>query len=329
MFKYESVDKRKDFVMSLAPVVIFTFNRLKHTKKTIEALKKNILASESDIYIYSDGARNKEEEKKVNEVRQYLKEVDGFKSVSVIEAQKNKGLANSVINGVTEIINQYGRVIVLEDDLVASKYFLEYMNEALNLYGDREDIWSISGYIPNVEMPDDYNNEVCLIRRGSSWGWGTWKDRWNLNDWDVLDYNDFKKNRKKNKAFNEAGGDLSYMLEDQMKGRINSWAIRWVYSQYKKQMWSVYPTKSFVKNIGTDLSGTHSSSTDKYEVELTDKMIKLNIKISVNKVICNNFKKFYDLTFSGYIAVFIKKIGLYKQARKIRNTIISTIKIRK
>lgn len=312
--------------MNLAPVVIFTFNRLEHTKKTIEALKKNIFASESEVYIYSDGARNTEEGKKVNEVRQYLKKVDGFKSVSVIEAENNKGLANSVLNGVTEIINRYSNVIVLEDDLVTSKYFLKYMNEGLSLYETRKDIWSLSGYGPNIEIPNEYKDDIYVTKRGSSWGWSTWKDRWNLNDWDIKQYKEFKKDRRKVNLFNECGKDLSHMLEDQIKGRIDSWAVRWVYNQFNYNMWTIYPIKSLVKNIGNDLSGTHTSATDNYTVEINNKNVNFNVNISENKVVSNNFKKIYDKNFSGYLALVIKKIGLYKQARKIRNKIILMIK---
>lgn len=311
--------------MSLAPVVIFTFNRLNHTKKTIEALKENILASESEVFIFSDGARTKEEEIKVNEVRQYLKEVDGFKRVIVIEAEKNKGLANSVINGVTEIINQYGKIIVLEDDLVTSKYFLEYMNEALNLYQFREDIWSISGYTPNIDVRKEYKDEIYLIKRGASWGWATWKNRWELNDWNVSDYKEFKGNKKKVKEFNLTGSDMAPMLNDQMEGRINSWAIRWVYNQFKYNMWTVYPILSFVKNIGADLSGTHSNMTNRYDVNLAEKLVKLELNIKPNDEVRSVFKRKYDLNIFGYMAIVIKKVGLYKEVRQLRNKIILKI----
>lgn len=308
--------------MKLVPIVIFTFNRLDHIKKTISALAKNYLASDSELYIFSDGPRNSDEKIKVDEVRKYLKSIEGFKKVIIIESEKNKGLARSIIDGVTEVINKYGRIIVLEDDLVTSRYFIEYMNEALALYEDRKDIWSISGYTPNVKIPNDYEDEVYLIRRGASWGWATWKDRWELNDWEIKDYKEFKKDRNRIKAFNTAGSDMSPMLNDQMEGRINSWAIRWGYNQFKRDMWTVYPINSLVKNIGNDLSGTHTSITDKYNVELANENINLNVNVKINNDICSNFKRFYDLKLSGYIAIFIKKIGLYKQARNFRNKIL-------
>lgn len=308
--------------MKLAPVVIFTFNRLEHTKKTIEELKINILAEETEIFIFSDGPRTEEENKKVELVRQYIRNIDGFKSVEIIESKNNKGLAKSVIEGVTEIINKYEKVIVLEDDLVTSKFYLKYMNESLELYEKRNDIWSISGYGPDIDIPSTYKEDVYITRRGSSWGWATWKDRWNSIDWDIKEYSEFRTDKKEIDKFNEFGKDLSPMLEDQIKGRIDSWAIRWVFNQYKKDMWTIYPIKSLVRNIGNDLSGTHTTTTTNFEVDLAKLMPILNNKIEKNEEINNNFKIFYDKNFSGYIALFIKKVGLYKYARKVRNKIM-------
>ena len=308
--------------MSLAPIVLFTFNRLDHTKKTIDALKENILAKESELFIFSDGARNSEEYIKVKSVRKYLKSIDGFKKINIIEAEKNRGLAKSVISGVTDIINKYGKVIILEDDLVTSKYFLKYMNEALTIFKEREDIWSISGYGPNINIPTDYKDDIYITKRGSSWGWATWKDRWELVDWKVSDYNIFKSNREMIQEFNLSGKDLAPMLDDQIAGRIDSWAIRWVYSQFRNNMYTVYPIKSLVKNIGNDLSGTHTTTTTHFNVKLGEKEINLNKNIKYNKGINKYFKEFYDSNFSGYLALVVKKIGLYRLAKKVRKFIL-------
>lgn len=311
--------------MEFAPVVLFTFNRLEHTKKTIEALKKNTLAKQSDLIIFSDGPRNKDEEQLVLKVRDYLEKVDGFKSVTLIKSDINKGLAKSVIEGVTDIINKFGKVIVLEDDLVTSKYFLEYMNNALKVYEKRDDIWSISGYTPNIQIPSYYKDNIYLVRRGASWGWATWKNRWDLNDWEIKDYLQFKKNPKLIREFNLYGNDMAPMLNDQMEGRINSWAIRWGYNQFKLNKWTVYPIKSYVVNIGNDLSGTHTPITMKYNTKLTEQLLSLSAEVCINKEICSYFKKFYDLNLLGYLAIFIKSIGFYKPARKFRNKILSYI----
>lgn len=308
--------------MRLAPIVLFTFNRLDHTQKTIEALRKNILAEESELFIFSDGARNSEEEIKVNKVRKYLEGIDGFKKVNIIKSEKNKGLAKSVINGVTDIINKYEKVIVLEDDLVTSKYFLKYMNEALTIFKERADIWSISGYGPNINIPTDYKEDIYITKRGSSWGWATWKDRWELVDWEVSDYNSFKRDKNMIREFNLSGKDLAPMLDDQISRRIDSWAIRWVYSQFKNDKYTVYPVKSLVRNIGNDLSGTHTTTTTHFNVNLLNENIIIKSDVKYNKRINEDFKEFYDKNFSGYISLLIKRAGLYSISKKVRNYLI-------
>lgn len=302
----------------LAPIILFVYNRPDHTHKTLEALKKNELAEQSELYIYSDAAKNELQLDSVKKVREIIHGIDGFKKVTIIAAEKNKGLAKSVITGVTDVINKYGKVIVLEDDLTTSNHFLKYMNESLELYRDNNKIWSISGYTPNISFPQEYEQDVYLSVRGSSWGWATWQDRWNSIDWDVKDYIEFRDNKHKRKEFNNGGNDLSFMLEDQMTGRIDSWAIRWVYNQYKQSKFTIYPTKSLLNNIGLDFSGTHSSNTDKYSVQIYKGTINLPTTLDENHEIIKEFKSFYDLNFKGYLGVVSRRLGIYKQARKIQ-----------
>ena len=175
----------------LAPIVLFVYNRLDHTQGVIETLSKNLLAKESELYVFSDAAKSENGLGKVNEVREYIRDDawhGNFKEVTIIEAEKNKGLANSVIGGVTKIIHEYGKVIVVEDDLILSPYFLNYMNDALDYYQDDEKIWSISGYSFPMKSLKKYPHDIFYSYRGCSWGWATWNDRWNLVDWEVKDY---------------------------------------------------------------------------------------------------------------------------------------------
>ena len=305
----------------LSPILLFVYNRPQHTIETLNALKNNFLAKESDLYIFSDAPKDERQVKRVNEVRKIIENTEGFKSVNIIKAEQNKGLANSIIEGVTNIINHFGKVIVLEDDLVTSPTFLRYMNNALNLYSQDDRIWSISGYSPNFQISSTYKDDVYLAPRGSSWGWATWKDRWNLVDWDIKDYEEFKNNISSRKQFNKGGNDLAFMLDDQMAGRIDSWAIRWVYNQYKQSKYTIYPTKSLVKNIGLDFSGTHSSKTKKYHVDLYDGDIDFPSRLIIDKEILRDFKAFYDLNFTGYLGVLCRKFGIYHQVKKIRKII--------
>ncbi|MFW6016806.1 MAG: glycosyltransferase, partial [bacterium] len=239
----------------LSPIVLFVYNRPEHTKKTIKALKKNKLADKSKLFIFSDGEKSANDKQKVKEVRKIINKIDGFKQGKVFESEENKGLANSVIDGVTKIINQYGKVIVLEDDLITSKNFLRYMNRALDFYEEDKKIWSISGYNLPIGIPDDYKHDVYLSYRASSWGWATWKDRWDKIDWDINDYSEFINDKSAQKLFNRGGSDMKNMLKSQMEGKIDSWAIRWCYNQFKNDSYTIYPVVSKVKNIGMDGSG--------------------------------------------------------------------------
>ncbi len=242
-----------------APVVIFVYNRLDETKNLIGSLIKNELAAESDVFIFSDGAKNKDDAIKVSSVREYiasLYESGIFKSVTITEAEKNKGLAGSVIAGVTDIIEKYGRVIVLEDDLTVSSVFLLYMNKCLDYYVDDGRIWSVSGFSRDLKSSGDMDQNVYLSYRAASEGWGTWKNRWDMVDWDVKDYKRFVMNPFANAMFSRGGDDLPVMLRMQMRGYSDSWAIRFCYSQYKHNMYTVLPRKTLVKKGGL-YNGTH------------------------------------------------------------------------
>ena len=222
----------------LAPVVLFVYNRLEHTKETIATLAKNELAKESELYVFSDAAKNENAKVKVDAVRAFVREDEwkkSFKKVTVIEASENKGLAKSIIGGVTELINEYGKVIVIEDDLILSPFFLNYMNGALDFYENDPEIWSISGYSFPMKSLKKYPHDVFYSYRGSSWGWATWADRWAMNDWNVSDYDKFVKDEQWQKRFNRGGGDLTGMLALQMAGKIDSWAVRWCFEESNRE----------------------------------------------------------------------------------------------
>ena len=245
----------------LAPVIMFVYNRLDSVEQTIENLKRNELAEQAELFIFSDAAKKESQVENVSLVRNYIHKIDGFKSVHIREAEKNKGLAKSVITGVTEIINEKGKVIVVEDDLITSPQFLTFMNDALDFYEDEKKIWSISGYQFPFELPETYTKSVYVAYRSSSWGWATWKDRWETIDWEVKDYSSYKYNPLRIAKFCKGGTDLDKMLRYQMQGKIDSWAIRWCYNQCKQDKYTIYPVKSLVNNIGTDGRGTHCDPT--------------------------------------------------------------------
>jgi hypothetical protein len=240
----------------LAPILLFAYRRTGTIKKVVVALQQNYLAKDSELYVFSDAAKEERDLGPVQEVRAYLKLIDGFKRVTICEAATNSGLAASVIRGVTEIISKHGKVIVLEDDLITSINFLSYMNQALDYYEHDAKAFSIAGY--SKPISGFYNQDVYFTQRASSWGWGTWIDRWNKVDWFAGNDQSFKKDMKFKTAFNKMGSDLSKMLDDQIAGRINSWAIKWVYNQFLNRQFTVYPTVSKIMNIGTAEGATHT-----------------------------------------------------------------------
>ncbi|OGU33279.1 MAG: sugar transferase, partial [Ignavibacteria bacterium GWB2_35_6b] len=221
-----------------------------------------------------------------------------FQNVNIIERENNLGLANSVINGVTKIFNNYEKAIVLEDDLLFSKNFLLFMNGALNEFENVENVFSISGYNFPIDIHKDYKHQIYLSPRASSWGWATWRDRWLKTDWNVSDFNSFIKNENEIKEFNNGGNDLTKMLKNQVEGKIDSWAIRWSYAHFKNNAFCVYPVKSKVQNIGTDSSGLHSITTNKFYADLdsSSEACEINTKIKQDERILANFRKFFRFT---------------------------------
>lgn len=274
----------------LAPIVLFVYNRPWHTQQTIEALQKNELAEQSDLIVYSDAPKNDQAWSQVQEVRDYLKTITGFKSIKIIEREENWGLAKSIITGVTETVNQYGKIIVLEDDLVTSPYFLKFMNEALGFYKDEEKVYSITGY----SFSDDISvaDSTYFLSITSSWGWATWKNKWQCFNGDAESLKKYINNRSNRYTFNFNNSyDFLSMAKNQLKGEIDSWAIFWYFSVLQKQGLTLYPAKSLVHNIGFDGSGVHCSN-NKVEKELNFKQYELTrfiVEKDVNKELIGGF----------------------------------------
>ncbi len=249
--------------MDLSPIILFCYNRPEHTKRTLESLGKNVGAKESVVWVFSDGAK-RGVERQVKCVREvvnsdWVKSL--FKEVKIVERKENYGLAKNVIEGVSEVIKDAGRVIVLEDDLLTSSYFLKYMNGALEYYAERKGVFSIAANRPpenRLRVPVDYKYDVFVSLRNFSTGWATWKDRWEQVDWSLDYMNDLLKNEEMKKAFNRAGEDMTDMLCLQRDGKIDSWAIRFSFAHFKEHAVAILPCKSYVDNIGFDNTGVHS-----------------------------------------------------------------------
>lgn len=244
--------------MNLAPVIIFCYRRVDVLNKTISALKSNTLASSSDLIIFADGPKSDADAEGTRQVREYLQRIDGFKSVKINARNRNMGLANSIISGVTEVIQHHEKAIVVEDDLVTSANFLSFMNAALDFYEHDQKVFSISGYKPNIAMPKDYPYDSFFTLRGHSWGWATWQNRWKHVNWKLDDMEELSQNKKQLRKLKILGSDMFPMLKKQYVGKIDSWMIRWCYDQFKKELFTVYPTTSKVENIGYGEGATHT-----------------------------------------------------------------------
>ena len=298
--------------MNLAPITLFVYNRLWHTQQTIEALQKNELASESELFIYADGVKNEKLDDQVLEVRSYIKEVGGFSKVTIIERDKNWGLAANIIDGVTNVVNQYGKIIVMEDDLVTSPYFLKFMNEALEFYKDEKKIWHISGW--NYPIENAGLDNVFLWRLMNCWGWATWANRWEYYEKDV--YKTMQEFSKDDiKRFNLDGvEDFFGQVTANYEKKINTWAIFWYATIFKKNGLCLNPTQTFVENIGNDASGANCGKTDIFTSRLSSlNNIQFLSSIIENKISITNLKKFYK---QNKKTIFKRIINKFKKIMK-------------
>lgn len=304
----------------LAPVALFVYNRPVHTKKVIESLLKNILASETELFIFSDGPKinaSSEQIQLITELREYIKNIRGFKSLKIIEREKNLGLAKSVIHGVTEIIKIHGKVIVLEDDIVVSPYFLDYMNEGLIIYESNEDVISISAYnypIDNKGIPSTF-----FMRGADCQGWATWKRGWNLLETETEKlYNEIISKGLKYEFDIKGSYPYCEMLKRQIEGKVDSWAIRWYASAFLKNKYTLYPSVSLIFNIGFDNSGTHCGGVDNFNnKEWNDKFPVKIEKIDViknNKIVQARWESYLSRTYSRpNKSMFSVAYNLYKK----------------
>lgn len=292
-----------------APIVVFVYNRLDHTRRTIDSLKQNFLAQDSDLIIFSDASKSENQSGQVAEVRSYINQIEGFKSITIIERKINYGLARSIIDGVTKIVNKYGRVIVLEDDMVTSPHFLTYMNEALNKYADDDRVISIHGYVyPTKEkLP-----EAFFLKGADCWGWATWKRGWDLFNPDGRSLLNELKSKKLIKEFDFDGTySFSKMLKDQITGKNDSWAVRWYASAFLANKLTLYPGKSLVHNIGNDDSGSHCGQSRLMDADLTVTPINchdVSVEHSIQGYVA--FERFFRTVNPSFLIKVLRRLKM-------------------
>lgn len=305
--------QKNNSILNLAPIVLFVYNRPVYTRQTVEALRKNELANESELFIYSDAPKNENALEKVLEVRNYIKSIDGFKKITIIEREKNWGLANSIIDGVTKIVNEYGKIIVLEDDLVTSPYFLKFMNEALEMYKDESKVGSIHGHIYDLkhEFPQTF-----FIPKIGCWGWATWSKAWALFESDGRKLVEEILTKELVYQFNNNGSyDQFAELNRQANGDSTAWASRFNASLFLHNKLTLYPGRSFVKHIG--LYGEHFSGFkqnnpkngviypyDGFELEA----IKVNVDTESYQVIIDYYRSLRVSLFRRIVNKFCRGV---------------------
>ena len=293
--------------MTLAPILLFVYNRPLHVRRSIESLLANELAKKSELYIFSDAAKDEATQPNVNEVRQFIHSIKGFKEIHYVERTENWGLARNIIDGVTRLVNEYGRVIVLEDDLIVAPYFLQFMNDALETYKDEDNVCHIQAcdFTKDPILPDTF-----LIKLTGSWGWATWKRAWKLFNPNGQELLDELIKRKLTYRF-DFNGKYGYtrMLRNQIKGKNNSWAIRWNASLFLADKLSLNVGKSLIQNEGFDGSGTNCGSGNLYASDLWMKPLPV-VKIQPiveNEAARQAFSNYYART-NSFFAKAIRRI---------------------
>ncbi len=283
-----------------SPIAIFAYKRIDHLKKTINSLKKNPESKLSDLYIFSDNYKIKDDKETVLKLREYLKTIDGFKSVKIILREENYGLSKSIISGINYCLEREKTIIVIEDDMITSKYFLDFMNKGLKKFESVNEVISIHGWTfpTKRKLPN-----VFFLQGADCWGWATWKEQWKIFNADGKDLLNKLKSRKLIKKFN-LDGNFNYlkMLENQINGKNDSWAIRWHASAFLAEKLTLYPSRSLIKNIGKDGSGTHCDNDSSYESELTKSKIIIDndLLIKVDKLSYKAMVKFYANVNGSY-----------------------------
>jgi hypothetical protein len=256
----------------LAPIALFVYNRPDHTSRTLASLQKNVLAAESNLFIFSDGPKTDADQAKVDEVRDLISKVEGFKSVKVIARKENMGLANSIIIGVSQLVSEFGKIIVFEDDLISSPHTLEYFNDALTRYQHDDEVMHIGSYMYPLE--DNTLPETFFHHIATSWGWATWARAWKNFEPDI---DKLMAGFDVEKKFNFS---IAYtmnfwkQMEEFKAGKNNSWAIRWYASIFLQNGLTLNPSQSLVHNIGHDGTGVHSNIESMYGVNVSEEPIK-------------------------------------------------------
>jgi len=314
---------------NLAPIGISTYGRLQHLQQTIAALKKNILAEHSKLFVFSDAPRPGDEER-VAAVRNFLRTIDGFKEVHIIKRRRNNRTANNR-SGMRMLLNRFGKVIFLEEDVVTAPGFLTFMNQSLDKYEGNNQVFSITGYCPPIKIPEDYQYDAFFLRRPHSWGLGIWKNRFDLIRYiNPKEYECLATNKKRVKEFTKAGKDLMVMLKREAYGEIDAGDVKAMYAQFLSGQYSVFPSVSLTSNIGMDGTGIHCPAMTLFEVDMNKKnSFKLPSEVFENQEITQASQRFWTSLVASSVEVTIQdKLvkSIYKLISKIPEPILKLLR---
>lgn len=289
---------------NFSPIAIFCYNRPLHLKRTVDALLKNPEASGSAIHFFSDAAAKPKDQAKVDAVRAFIRSVNGFREIHIHEAEHNMGLSNAVIGGVTAILEKEEGIIVLEDDMECQPFFLRYMNEGLTKYALEEKVISIHAYsYPAADLPESF-----FLKGADCWGWATWPRGWKLFEEDGKKLLDELRAKGLIRRLDYNGSyPFHRMLQRQVKGKNQSWAVRWYASALLQDKLTLYPGRSLLRNTGNDNSGTHSKKTSIYEPILADQLPAFPAAIEESAFAFHAFARFFKKARRKAI---LEKLGL-------------------
>lgn len=313
----------------LAPVLVSVYNRRKSFLECIEYLKKNILASETILYVVSDAAYREEDKGIIELIRKDIKNIKGFKEIIALNRERNLGSYISINSAIEEIINQHEKIIFLEDDIRVSPFFLKYMNDSLEKYKDEMKIFSISGYnFPIDNMENILKEDIFLWGRYWPWGMGTWKDRWEKIDWDLKKYKEIFSNKENIKKFNSIEPNYFSLLERDRQGIVKATDARVCFHTFVNNMYTIYPRKTLTVNRGHDGSGEHCGIDKKYFLQQLDEDFDpvLIDDLKENKEIYKKMYKFHYSFLRQIIKPILKKLKLFDLINDFRYFIMEKIR---
>jgi GR25 family glycosyltransferase involved in LPS biosynthesis len=280
--------------MTLAPIILFAYKRPHELQQTLQALQANYLASESELYVFADGPRRPVDEPKVAATRAVLDQITGFKAVHRFYSPHNIGCADSIIAGISSVLKLHPAAIVVEDDIISSPNFLDFMNQSLQQYESNKAVFSIGGYTFPLRKPAGYTDDVYFFGRTCAWGWAIWADRWFKADWELTDFDAFINDTDAKNRFNEGGSDRVRMLQRAYTKDIDAWDIRLCYAEFRQQGVTVFPTLSKTLNIGVDSpDSTTEVVYDRYRTPLDtgeQRTFRLPEQVNVNESYARQFR---------------------------------------